>query len=231
MGGADRVELCSALYLGGLTPSYGTIQQAKAQLTIPFVVMIRPRSGGFCYSEAEFAVMQRDAEVALAHGADGIVFGFLHPDGTVDAKRCRRLIKLAQGHTTVFHRAFDVTPDPLVTLDQLIELGVTRILTSGQKADSLSGWPLICQVRERAAGRIEVLPGGGINRGNLAEFVKLTGCNQIHLAALKPQVDSSCGNNPELRFGAPNSPAEEVWEITDREEVAAIVALLQHNRE
>ncbi len=226
-GGADRVELCSALYLGGLTPSFGTILEAEARLTVPFVVMLRPRSGGFCYSAAEFAVMRRDAEAALAHGAEGIVFGILQEDGAVDVERSRELVKLARGRTTVFHRAFDVTPAPLAALDQLIELGVTRVLTSGQQEDSLRGAALIRQVWERASGRIQVLPGGGIDRSNLAEVIRQTGVDQIHLAALRRYADSSCAHNPALRFGAPQSPSEDVVEITDRAEVAAIVAQLR----
>lgn len=227
LGGADRIELCSALYLGGLSPSAGTILEAARQLSIPFIVMLRPRPGGFDYSAAEFTVMQREAEFALAHGAAGVVFGILHPDGTVDAARSREIVALAQGRTAVFHRAFDVTPDPLAALEQLIEIGVSRVLTSGQKADSLTGAPLIRAVRERAAGRIEILPGGGIDRHNLADIVRLTGVEQIHLAALRRYRDASCAHNPALRFGAPESPSEDVVEITDREEVAAIVAQLR----
>ena len=225
-GGADRVELCSALYLGGLTPSAGTILEAAASLSIPFVVMLRPRPGGFCYSAAEFRVMLRDAETALAHGAAGVVFGVLHEQGTVDADRCREIIRLAGGRTTVFHRAFDVTPDPLATLDQLVDLGVSRILTSGQRADSLAGASLIRDLRHRADGRIEILPGGGIDGENVEQVVRQTGCDQIHLAALQSKVDGSCAANPLLRFGAPDSPAEDRWEITDRNAVAAIVRKL-----
>ncbi|MHC4325572.1 MAG: copper homeostasis protein CutC, partial [Planctomycetota bacterium] len=122
-GGADRVELNSAVFLGGLTPSLGSIIEAKKRLNVPVMVMVRPRAGGFCYTQAEMAVMLHDARLAVEHGADGLVFGILTADGSVDVERCRRIIKLADGRQTVFHRAFDVTAEPLKALDQLIDLG------------------------------------------------------------------------------------------------------------
>ena len=132
-GGAARIELNSSLFFGGLTPSLGTIIEAKRRLDIPIMVMIRPRGGGFCYTEAEMAVMLHDTKLAVEHGAGGIVFGILTQDGLVDVDRCRKILELTQGRETVFHRAFDVTPDPIEALEQLIELGFTRIMTSGQE--------------------------------------------------------------------------------------------------
>ena len=126
--GADRVELCSALMLGGLTPSAGTIAEVKATVDIPFVAMVRPRGAGFNYSDSDFSVMQRDAEMALEHGADGIVFGILTDSGEIDLDRSRKLIEIAKGKQIVFHRAFDVVPDPKKSLEQLIEMGVTCLL-------------------------------------------------------------------------------------------------------
>ena len=132
-GGADRVELCSALFVGGLTPSIGTVQEAKRRLKIPVMVMVRPRGGGFCYTSAEFATMERDAEAAVENGADGVVFGILKKDGRIDQRRSERMRRIIGERQAVFHRAFDVTPDPLRALEELIELGITRVLTSGQK--------------------------------------------------------------------------------------------------
>src|SRR5512142_2020898 len=124
-GGADRVELCSALFLCGLRPSLGTVQEAKARLKIPVIVMVRPRSGGFCYTDAEFATMERDARLAIENGADGVVFGILNRDGTIDLARTRRLREIiGSRRQAVFHRAFDVTPDPLAAVDQLVDLGI-----------------------------------------------------------------------------------------------------------
>ena len=126
-GGADRVELCCALMLGGLTPSLGCLRESRAAVQIPIMAMIRPRAGGFSYSASEFKVMQRDIETALAEGADGIALGILTSAGAVDLVRCRQIVKLAAGRQVVFHRAFDVVPEPLVALEQLIDLGVTRL--------------------------------------------------------------------------------------------------------
>ncbi len=135
---------------------------------IPVMAMVRPRAGGFVYSEADFAVMRRDAAILLEHGADGIVFGVLHSDGTVDATRCGKMLEVAGGKQTVFHRAFDVVPDPTRALDQLIDLGFTRVLTSGQQKTALEGSELIARLIARAAGRIEVLPGRRDSRSQCA---------------------------------------------------------------
>lgn len=142
-GGADRVELCSSLFFGGLTPSFGTIAEAKRRLRIPAIVMIRPRGGGFCYTELEFAAMAADAEAAVAQDVAGLVFGILTPDGAVDRVRTRRLREIAGRRDAVFHRAFDVTPDPFRALDELVDLGITRVLTSGQQDTVPEGLDLI----------------------------------------------------------------------------------------
>ncbi|HLH08632.1 MAG TPA: copper homeostasis protein CutC [Terriglobales bacterium] len=223
-GGADRIELCSALFLGGLTPSIGTILEAKARLKIPVMVMIRPRAGGFCYAEAEMASMERDAEIALANGADGLVFGILNPDGTVDANRCRRILQRMGVQQRVFHRAFDVTPDPRAALDQLVDLGFTRILTSGQQDTVPEGIDLIREIIQYARGRIEILPGGGIRPSHIAEVVRRTGCTQVHLTAFKNQVDTSTRARPEVTFGGSLQPREDLYQLTDRELVRSIVS-------
>jgi len=160
-GGADRVELNSAIFLGGLTPSPGSIIEAKKRLNVPVMVMIRPRAGGFCYTQAEMEVMRHDAKLAVEYGADGLVFGILTPDGSVDTERCKWIIELAGGRQTVFHRAFDVTPDPLKVLDQLVDLGFTRVLTSGQEKTAPEGIELIRRLIVHAGDRIEILPGCG----------------------------------------------------------------------
>ena len=165
-GGADRVELCSALFLGGLTPSLGSLVQVKQLAKIPVMAMNRPRAAGFCYSETEFAVMERDADLLFEHGADGIVFGILNDDGRIDIERTRALRKRIGSRQAVFHRAFDVTPDPFRTLEELIDLGITRVLTSGQKNGAPEGSTLIKRLIDHARGRIEILPGAGIDLNN-----------------------------------------------------------------
>jgi copper homeostasis protein len=148
---------------------------------LPVVVMVRPRAGGFVYSAAEFATMLRDVDAALQHGAAGVVFGVLAAERRVDLDRTRAVLERVAGRgETVFHRAFDLTADPLAALDQLVELGVTRVLTSGQRADAAGGAELIGRLVRRAGGRIEVLAGAGIGPGNVARLVRETGVGQVH---------------------------------------------------
>lgn len=221
-GGADRVELGSALFLGGLTPSLGTIREAKRRLQIPVVVMVRPRGAGFCYTEAEMATMERDTEAAMAEGADGVVFGILRPDGNIDVDRCKRLRRLAGERQAVFHRAFDVTPDAFRALDELMEMDMTRVLTSGQKDSVAEGAELIRRLRERAGERIEILPGGGIRPYQLQEVVERTGCRQVHLTAWKTTTDASTYANRGVTFGGALYPAEDRYEVTDAELVSRL---------
>jgi copper homeostasis protein len=221
-GGADRVELCSSLFLGGVTPSLGSLLEVKNQIKTPVIAMNRPRQAGFCYSAAEFAVMERDAELLLEHGADGVVFGILNADGTVDTRRTRVLRARIGSRPAVFHRAFDVTPDPFRALEELIDLGITRILSSGQKNAAPDGTDLIRRLIECADGRIEVLPGAGITLENLRQFVASTGCAQIHMTAFASRTDTSTLANPDIQFGSPNGPPESQYELTDRDLVRGV---------
>jgi copper homeostasis protein len=204
--GADRLEMNSALELGGLTPSLGTVIEVlwHTQNRLPVVVMIRPRAGGFAYSAAEFAVMRRDADLALGYGAQGIVCGMLHPSGELDVDRCGELARLARtaGRDAVFHRAFDLVPDPLAALETLIALGFTRILTSGQQSTALAGASLMAELVRRAAGRIEILAGGGVRDTNIAALLAATGVRQVHLGPFVSRPDTSGQANPALEFGA-----------------------------
>ena len=180
-GGADRIELNSALELDGLTPSHGLLLETRRRVGIPVVAMARPRAGDFCYSESEFEVLRRDVDHALEAGADGIAFGILTGGGGIDVKRCRRVIRqIGRGGDAVFHRAFDRTARPLEAIEQLIDLGVRRVMTSGQARTAVAGAALIRQLVERAAGRIEILPAGGVRPGNALRVLKRTGCDQLH---------------------------------------------------
>ena len=226
-GGADRVELCSALFLGGLTPSLGTIMEAKARLKIPIVVMIRPRGGGFCYTKSGMAVVERDTVLAAEQGAEGMVFGILNADGGIDEERCRRIRKLIGDRQAVFHRAFDVTPDPFRSLDQLIALGFTRVLTSGQEDTVPEGAHLIKRLIEYAGDRIEILPGGGIKPLSLRQVVESTGCKQVHLTAFKTQSDTSVRGRPFVTFGGALYPPEDQYQVADRNLVERVVRTLK----
>jgi copper homeostasis protein len=211
--GADRLELNSALELGGLTPSPALIESACA-LGVPTIVMVRPRPGGFVYSDAEFDTLLRDAEFALRRGAAGVAFGCLRLDRTIDRSRAARIVELAGPAQTVFHRAFDVTPEPFAALETLIELGLTRILTSGQAATALLGASLIKRLIERAGGHIEILPGGGIRAENVDALLAQTAAGQFH-GSFSVQRDDPAHPVCDGRFRA-----------TGREQVEAIRARL-----
>lgn len=226
-GGADRVELCSSLFHGGLTPSFGTLVEAKARLDIPVIFMARPRGGGFCYTAPEMAAMERDTEMAVAQGADGVVFGILTEDGRIDLPRTRRLRDRVGGRDAVFHRAFDVTPDPFRALDELIDLGITRVLTSGQCDTVWEGMPLIARLVEHAAGRIQIMPGGGIKPFHVDEVIARTGCRQIHIAAWKTERDDSTRHRPAVTFGGALYPPENLYDVTDRAVVRDIAHRLK----
>jgi copper homeostasis protein len=226
-GGANRVELCSALFLGGLTPSVGTIQEAKRRLKIPIMVMVRPRAGGFAYSEAEMASMERDTEAAIENGADGVVFGILQSDGGIDVARSRRIRQFIGKRQAVFHRAFDVTPDPFEAIEQLVDLGITRVLTSGHKDSVPEGAELIKKLIERAGDRIEILPGGGIQAWNVKEIVARTGSRQVHLTASGTVFDTSTQARPAISFGGTLYPPEDRYQMTDARLVRELSAMLR----
>ena len=179
---ADRLELAQALELGGLTPSPGLALVVGARVALPFVAMVRPRGGDFVYGEAELGVMERDAGLLLEAGASGIVFGCLTSDGRIAQRACRRLLAVAGETDAVFHRAFDQVADPIAALEELVALGFTRVLTSGGRATALEGAERIRELVERAAGRIEVLAGGGIREDNVEQVIRRTGCTQVHLS-------------------------------------------------
>jgi len=225
--GGDRIELCSALSLGGLTPSAALVQRARAATRLPMMMILRPREGGFCYSAEEFRQMALDLKFGLAVGVDGFVFGCLNQNGTIDERRTAHLVALAAGKQCVFHRAFDVTPDPLAALETLIALGVTRILTSGQRPTALEGADLIRTLVARTNGRIEVLPGAGVRADHVGELLRRTGATQIHASASRSQTDHSTQANPALRFGGALAENGEGYRIVDPEQVAALKQAIQ----
>lgn len=183
VGGAARVELCSALEVGGLTPSQAAIAVAIERLHIPVHVLIRPRAGDFVYDDLECEVMRRDIETCKALGCAGVVIGVLTTDGEVDMPRCRALMDAARGMSVTFHRAFDFARDPEHALDAIVALGCDRVLTSGQAADALAGAPLIHKLIEHARGRITIMPGGGISAHNIAAIARATSAHEFHASA------------------------------------------------
>jgi copper homeostasis protein len=178
--GADRLELSAALEVGGLTPSLGTFLAIRQQVALPVVALLRPRPGGFVYDEGEVLTMRRDAEGFVEQGAEGLAFGFLTTGRQIDAVRTAEFVRVSAGGQHVFHRAFDLTADPFAALETLIDMGVTRVLTSGQRRTAMEGAPLLGRLIERAAGRIEVLPAAGITPENAAALLGRTGATQVH---------------------------------------------------
>ena len=224
--GADRVELNSDLFHGGLTPTLGSLLVAKRETGMPVMTMVRPREGGFCYTESDFAVCREDARLLLAHGADGLVFGFLHEDGTIDRERTRILAEMAQeaGKEAVFHRAIDVVPDWREAIDLLAELHITRILTSGQEPDVSYGTQTVREMIAYAAGRIQILPGAGITPRNMARILAESGADQLHVAVHRTLGDPSANNNRAIFYGGCLYPAEDRFNLIDRELVGSMVA-------
>lgn len=226
--GADRAELNSDLFHGGLTPTLGELIVAKRETGMKIMTMVRPREGGFCYTDAEFATAVEDAKLLLAHGADGLVFGFLHQDGTLDKERTKILAGLAldAGKEAVFHRAIDVAADWRKMLDELIAIGVTRVLTSGQEPDVSLGTGTVREMIEYAAGRIQILPGAGITARNMDRIIAETGCSQIHLAAHKQLSDTSVNNNRSIYYGGCLYPAEDRFQVIDSDYIGGMVSRL-----
>lgn len=225
-GGANRVELNSALFLGGLTPSVGTMRVIRQETAIPVMAMLRPRGGGFHYTQTELRAMLADAEALLEAGADGLVFGCLTEAGEVDEARVRALVAAAQGKQTVFHRAIDVTPDWRRALDALIRLGVTRVLTSGQAPRAVDGAETIAEMVRFASGAIEILPGAGITLHNARRLVEITGCTQVHLSHRRTVADPSGRGSPDIHFGGALYPPEDCYQVTDGDYFAALRAAL-----
>jgi copper homeostasis protein len=223
-GGARQAELCSDLFHGGLTTTLGALRTVKKHAPeLRVMCMVRPREGGFCYTDTEYETMLEDARVFVEHGADGVVFGFLHEDGTVDADRCREMLAVIGDRESVFHRAIDVTPDILAALDTLMELGVTRVLTSGRQPTVPEGAETIKNMIARANGRIQVLPGGGITPENIAWCKAATGARMVHAAIHRTAYDRSTSGNPAIYYGGAVYPPEDRYALTHAEDVAAFL--------
>ena len=168
--GADRIELCKHLHLDGLTPNYKTAKKTIDKLNIPVFILIRPREGDFNYSEKEFELMKADIIKFKEMGCKGIVSGILNNDNTIDIKRTNELVELSRPLEFTFHRAFDVVSDPLNEIENLIKIGVARILTSGQKDKAIEGLELLKEFKNISKNKIKIMPGSGINKSNIVNF-------------------------------------------------------------
>jgi copper homeostasis protein len=215
-GGADRIELCDNLAVGGTTPSVGTIAEICRWLSLPVYVLIRPRAGGFVYSERELAVMRRDIEAAKALGAAGVVLGVLDAEGRINRQQTAELVALARPLSVTFHKAIDQARDPLEALDALIAMGVDRILTSGGRPTALEGAGVLRQLVERSAGRSAVMAGGRLAVDHLDEVLRTSGVREIHLGS------AACRTMEGTRPGSPGPVVELSWSRTDALLVKAI---------
>lgn len=221
-GGAARVELCSALVEGGITPSAAVIELARERLHIRLHVLIRPRGGDFCYDDTEFAVLKRDIAFCKRIGADGVVIGILQPDGRVDVERMRELIATARPMSVTFHRAFDMTADASRALDDILALGAERLLTSGQRGSAIEGKELIADLVRRAGDRLIVMPGAGINEGNIRGLITATDAREYHLSGQKKVASRMIYRNPHVFMGVPGLPEYEIGG-TDAEKIRRVV--------
>ncbi len=224
-GGADRVELCAALSEEGITPSYGEIKVAREVLDdkAAMHVIIRPRGGDFVYSRLELDRMAVDIDVCRLLGADGVVFGCLLPDGSIDEEACTRLMRHARGMNVTFHRAFDLCRDPLSSMATIARLGFNRILTSGQRPSAEQGASLLKQLREQAHGHIAIMAGCGVNESNIARLCQATGLREFHFSARVPRPSSMQQASTGVHMG---SSGDDSIEVTSAQRVKATIAQL-----
>ncbi len=220
-GGATRIELCSALSEGGLTPSAGLVTQA-CLLGITVFALIRPRGGDFLYSPEEVETMVTDIKILKQLGVDGVVIGCLKDDGSIDIDACRKLVDAASGLNITFHRAFDRCRDPKVALEQIIDLGCNRLLTSGQQATAADGVDLIKELVQQANGRICIMPGCGVNAQNAAQILKYTGATEIHASASHNVASLMKFNREEVYMGEKGAN-EMLRKTTDANAVKEII--------
>lgn len=197
-GGADRIELCDNPGAGGTTPSYGTVEVIRRNINLDLFVMLRPRGGDFCYSNDEFYSMKRDLLQYQKLSVDGFVLGILKPDGTIDKNRCKELIEKARPLKVTCHRAFDMTRNPMEALEDCIEVGFDRILTSGQQNKASLGVDLIAEMVRKASGRIKIMPGSGVNESNVVDIVTKTGVTEIHFSGVAFRNSSMIFRNPQI---------------------------------
>lgn len=224
LGGAGRVELNGALMLGGLTPTAATVAMVKENLELEVVAMARPRGAGFCYLEEEFAVMKRECVEVLEAGADGIAFGCLLEDGSVDQEKTKGLLDIVKGmgRQAVFHRAFDCVEDPFHTMEQLIGLGVDRVLTSGLKPTAMEGRDMIRQLQMMFGDRIQILAGSGVNGGNVRELVEYTGVSQVHSSCKAWRKDPTTARNG-VSYSVAGGDKAMCYDVVSRELVAELI--------
>lgn len=229
-GGAVRIELNSALYLGGLTPSVATLELVKADCPDMQVIgMVRPRGAGFCYSQEDFRVMERECTMLLEHGADGIAFGCLHEDATLHEEQNKRLIQIIDtyGKEAVFHRAFDCSHDPYRTIETLIDMGVRRVLTSGLQPTAIEGMELLGELQQKYGTQIEILAGSGIQASNAADLMKKTGITQVHSSCKDWLTDPTTMVKKVSYSYVPSTPLASCYDVVSAQKVQELLMAIQ----
>ncbi|MBX2898113.1 MAG: copper homeostasis protein CutC [Cyclobacteriaceae bacterium] len=226
-GGADRIELCDNPGEGGTTPSYAIIESVRQHVSMDVFVMIRPRGGDFHYSSYEFYCMKRDIDQCQRLSVDGVVLGILNADGTLDKKRCKELIDRARPLKVTCHRAFDMTRDPLQALEDCIEVGFDRILTSGHQATAHLGADLIEQLIQHANGRIAIMPGSGVNENTVQVLIKKTKATEIHFSATAFRESAMQYRNPAIASMGSDAGAEFKLRTVDPQRVRLIRQLAE----
>lgn len=222
-GGASRIELCSALSEGGLTPSYAYLLKCRHDFSIPLFPIIRPRGGDFLYTEEEFEIIKKDVVFCRETNFEGIVTGFLNGDGSIDTERLLTIVELAHPMQVTFHRAFDRCNNPFEALEEIIGCGCKRILTSGQKLTAPDGAELIRQLIRAAVNRITIMPGSGVRKDNIAALAKKTGATEFH-SSLRSTTKSN------MQFMHPvfkDEAGEYANDTIEPEEVRALFTALQ----
>ncbi|ALO14112.1 Copper homeostasis protein CutC [Salinivirga cyanobacteriivorans] len=224
--GAHRIELCDNYAEGGTTPSFATIQKVVDNLDIPVNVIVRPRGGDFVYSEIEYAVIKEDVRMIKDLGANGVVVGFLSANGEIDLSRTKTIIEMVGNMEVTFHRAFDMCKDPYRALDQLIELDVTRILTSGQMNSALEGADLIGRLIKKAQNNISIMPGSGVNAQNLDALIAQTNATDFHSSAKTFIQGKTNFQDQAVSMNGSTNPEEFRHISVDQEQVRAMLKVL-----
>lgn len=224
-GGAKRIELNSALYMGGLTPSLGALILTKKNTDLKVIAMVRPRGAGFHYNEADFEAMKIDAELMMKNGADGIAFGCLDENGNIDTEQTQEMISIIKKYDgeAVFHRAFDCVQNPYESIERLIKMGVDRILTSGLKAKAMDGMELIADLQRKYGDQIELLAGSGMNASNAKEMMDKTGISQVH-SSCKGWNSDPTTTGAEVSYSYAEAPHENDYDVVDSEAVRKLAA-------
>lgn len=228
LGGAERIELNSALHLGGLTPTLSTLCLVKEEFDLKVISMVRPRAAGFCYTDDEFKVMLKECELLVKHGSDGIAFGCLNADASLNMEQNKKMIDIIKqyGKEAVFHRAFDCSKNPYETIELLINLGVDRILTSGLQPKAEAGIALLKDLQKQYGNEIELLAGSGVNSTNAKKIIEETGISQVHSSCKEWKTDPTTIVN-DVSYSYASSPHEKDYDVVSKQLVERLLKTIQ----